>query len=310
MKLVNIRRIVRSGLLEFWRNAFVSFSSILIMIETLFILGLVLFSGVILNSTLDELRDKADINVYFTLSAPEERILELKGQLEALPEVERVDYVSREEALAQFRERYQDDQLVLQSLEVVGENPLQATLNVKTQSIAQYATITEFLEGQSALGGSQAPVIDKINYLDPRYRDALDRLQDIINAAQRLGIIIIGIFVITTVTILFNMIRLTIYTSRDEISVMRLVGAGSAYIRGPFMVEGVIQGLIAGLVALLLFYPLTWWLGDATEQFLGGVNVFSFYLAYFPVFFLIMVGSGVILGAASNFFAVRRYLKI
>lgn len=310
MTWITVKRIARAGFLNFWRNAFVSFSSILIMIETLFILGMVIFTGIILNTTLTELRNKADINVYFVTSAQEERIAGIKESLEALPEIVSVEYISREEALARFRERYRDDQLILQSLEELGENPLQAVLNVKTKDISQYGSVANFLKGQEALAQGEPPVIDKINYLDPRYRDALDRLQNITDAAGRLGLIIIGIFVATTVTILFNMIRLTIYTSREEISVMRLVGAESFYIRAPFMIEGMLEGLVAGVVTLLLFYPLTWWLGASTEDFFGGINVFTYYLAHFPLFFLSMVGAGVALGALSNFFAVRRYLKI
>jgi cell division transport system permease protein len=103
---------------------------------------------------------------------------------------------------------------------------------------------------------------------------------------------------------------LVIYTSRDEIAVMRLVGADQMYVRAPFMVEGVLYGAVAGIVALLLFYPMTYWLGRTTESFFGGINVFSYYITHFPLFFLLMVGSGVVLGGISAFLAVRRYLTI
>ncbi len=88
------------------------------------------------------------------------------------------------------------------------------------------------------------------------------------------------------------------------------MGAGQFFIRAPFIVEGVLYGLISGFITLLLFYPLTWWLGAATENFFGGINVFSYYISHFLIFFLIIVGTGVVLGAAASFLAVRRYLKI
>jgi cell division transport system permease protein len=91
---------------------------------------------------------------------------------------------------------------------------------------------------------------------------------------------------------------------------MRLVGAGGLFIRAPFMVEGVLYGLIAGLITLLLFYPLTYWLGRSTADFFGGINIFTYYLTHFALFFLIIVGTGVVLGAVASFLAVRRYLKI
>lgn len=305
------KRIFRAGVLDFSRNAFVSAASVLVMTVTLFVVGITIFAGVILNATLDELRDKADINVYFTTDAPEERMLELKASLEALPEVESVQYVSREEALAQFRERHKEDQLTLSALEELRDNPLSAVLNVKARDISQYKSVAEFLNAQQqALQSGEEPIIDKINFYNEQHRQALARLESITDSAQRLGFVIIALLILTSVAISFNTLRLAIYTSRDEIQVMRLVGAGQFYIRAPFMVEGLLIGLIAGLVTLLLFYPLTWWLGAATAGFFGGTNVFSYYVSNFPLFFLIIAGTGMLLGVVASYLAVRRYLKI
>lgn len=303
-----IRRVLRAGLLGFSRNAFVSFASVLVMTVTLFVVGTTVFAGVILGSALEELREKADVNVYFTTSAPEERILEMKASLEALPEVAEVEYLSREEALAAFRERHKNDQLTLQALEELEDNPLGAVLNIKAKDISQYSTIAEFLQDQQAADASG--VVDKINFYDEQHRQALTRLEEITNSSQRLGLIIIVLLIATTIAISFNTLRLAIYTSRDEIHVMRLVGAGSFYIRAPFMVEGVLYGLIAGLATLLIFYPLTWWLGGATGNFFGGVNVFEYYVGHFLQFFGVIVGTGILLGVVSSYLAVRRYLKI
>jgi cell division transport system permease protein len=311
MNWVTIKRIFRAGFLDFWRNGFVSLASILVMTVTLFVVGMALFVGVILQSTLSELRDKADVNVYFTQNAPEEQILQLKTSLEALPQVQHVDFISSDEALADFRERHQNDQLTLQALQELGANPLGAVLNVKAKDISQYDSIAQFLEQQQALAsGGQASIIDKVNYFDDQHRQALDRLQNITTSAGRLGLIIILIFILVTIAISFNTLRLAIYTSREEIQVMRLVGAGSFYIRAPFMVEGVLYGLIAGVITLVLFYPLTYWLGSSTTSFFGGVNVFTYYVSHFLLFFAIIVGTGVVLGAVASYLAVRRYLKI
>ena len=310
MDWVLIKRILRAGLLDFSRNAFVSMASILVMTVTLFVVGLTIFAGVILGSALQELRDKADVNVYFVQNAPEQQIMELKASLEALPEVSKVEYVSADEALAQFRERHQNDQLTLGALDELGQNPLGAVLNVKAKDISQYSSIASFLQDQQNEATGTGSIIDKINYYDESHQQALTRLEQVTDSSQRLGLIIVIILIATTIAISFNTLRLAIYTSRDEIQVMRLVGAGSFYIRAPFMVEGVLYGLIAALVTLLVFYPLTWWLGGATGNFFGGVNVFNYYLSHFLYFFLIIVGTGVLLGAVASFLAVRRYLKI
>ncbi len=310
MSFVTLRRVIRAGLLDFSRNGFVSFSSILIMVETLFILGFMLFVGIILNTTLNQLRDLADVNVYFTTNAPEEQIVTLQKSLQALPEVESVGYVSADEAEQQFRARHKNDQLALQALDELGSNPLGAVLNVKAKDVSQYDAIPAFLNEQQSLGSGAGASIDKINYNNEQHRSALENLKNITNSGGRLGLIIIAIFIITTITTLFNMIRLTIYTSRDEIHVMRLMGAGQLYIRAPFMIEGMLQGLIAGITTLLLFYPLTWWLGASTAGFFGGVNIYTYYLSHFVLFFIIIVGTGVGLGALANFLATRRYIKI
>ena len=183
-------------------------------------------------------------------------------------------------------------------------------LNVKAKDLSQYEAIAAFLQDQQAASTGSASIIDKINFFDEQHRAALDRLESITASAQRLGLIVVILLILTTLAISFNALRLAIYTSRDEIQVMRLVGAGAFYIRAPFMVEGVLYGLIAGIVTLLLFYPLTWWLGGVTGNFFGGVNVFSYYLSNFLYFFLIIIGTGVLLGAIASFLAVRRYLKI
>ncbi len=310
MNWLSIKRVFRAGFLNFWRNGFVSFASVLMMVSTLLVIGLAMFAGVILNTTLEQFRDKADMDVYFTTDAPDARIVDIEASLKALPQVESVQYISRDDALAQFRERHQNDQLTLQALDELGDNPLGAVLNVKAKDITQYDVIANFLQGQDALASGSPQVIDKINYFDQEHRDAIDRLVQITDSGKWIGGFIIGLFVLITIAISFNTLRLTIYSSREEIQVMRLVGAGKTYIRAPFMVEGVLYGLIAAIITLLLFYPLAWWLGNATEGFFGGINVFDYYLSHFLLFFGIIAGSGVVLGAVASLLAVRRYLKI
>jgi cell division transport system permease protein len=110
--------------------------------------------------------------------------------------------------------------------------------------------------------------------------------------------------------IVFNTIRLAIYIAREEIAVMRLVGASNAYIRGPFVFEGMMYGFVSGIITLLLFYPITLWLGPKTEAFFGNINIFTYYAANFPQVFGTILGAGILLGAISSFLAVRKYLRV
>lgn len=278
------------------------------MTVTLFIFGSVLFLGAMLNASLEEIKDKVDINVYFITTAPPEEILSLKDSLLALSEVESVEYVSRDEALERFRLRHENDQLTLQALEELGENPLGANLNIKAKETSQYEGIAAFLESESALrSGEEAPIIDKANYFQNKI--AIDKLTTIIESSETFGLVVIIVLVISSIIITFNTIRLAIYTSRDEISVMRLVGASNMYIRGPFVFEGIMYGVVAASITLALFYPITLWLGPITESFFGNINLFSYYINNFARIFSIIFGSGIVLGAVSSFLAVRKYLK-
>jgi cell division transport system permease protein len=304
-----VKRIIRAGFFSFWRNGFISLSSILVMVVTLFVIGSVIFSSVVLKSTLDQIRDKVDINVYFVTSAPEDQILQMKKSLEQLPEVlTPVQYVSKEEALAAFKKRHENDEFTLQALDELGENPLGATLNIKAKDPSQYEGIARFIESKrtEAVGGDS--IIDKVNYL--QNKDAIDRLTKIINSANNLGLILTVFLVAISVLITFNTIRLVIYMSRDEISVMRLVGASDRYIRGPFFVAGCIYGFLSAIITLLLLYPVTLWLGDKTADFFVGLNVFHYYISNFGEIFGIIVGSGIAIGSISSYLAVRKYLKV
>lgn len=308
MLWINIKRIIRTGFFNFSRNAFVSLSSILVMIITLSVITSLIFMSAILNASLSEIKNKVDINVYFITSAEEDDILSFQKKLENLPDVSLITYTSRDDALAQFKDRHQNDELTLQALEELGENPLEASLNIRAKNPSQYEGIADFLSNKPALSSDGTPIIDKINYFQNKV--AIDKLNSLIDASSRLGTIIALVSVIVSVLITLNTIRLAIYISREEISVMRLVGASSFYIRGPFVVVGTIYGAVAGVLTLLLFYPITYWFGAQTESFFADFNVFQYYAQNFGQIFLIIILSGMAIGALSSYIAVRKYLKI
>lgn len=308
MFFTNLKRIVRSGFVNFWRNKIVSFATVLIMTVTLFAIGIMIFIGALLGNTLEQLRDKVDVNIYFTTDAPEEEILDLQASLRALPEVENAEYTSRTEALAQFKERHKDDFLTIQAIEELEENPLGATLSVKAKETSQYETIARFLEEKPALSEGESAIIDKVNYYQNKV--AIDRLTQIIDGASTIGFASIVLLILISIIITVNTIRLAIYTAREEIAVMRLVGAENRYIRGPFVVEGVMYGIFSAALALALLYPVSLWLGSETAAFFGGINLLNYYAGNFGQLLLIIGGSGVVLGAVASFVAARRYLKV
>lgn len=304
----NVKRIIRAGVIGFFRNAFVSFATMLVMTVTLFVIGVMLFLSAALNTTLDDIREKVDINAYFLTNASEEQILELKAALEQLPEVETVTYVTRDAALEQFKTRHESDQLTQQALDELGENPFGASFAIKAKETSQYESIAAFLEGETAIGQGDEQIIERVNY--HQNKEVIDRLDKIIAGTERAGFIF-GIFlVIASIMIAFNTIRLAIYTNRDEIEIMQLVGASYWFVRGPFIIEGALYGLVSGLVTLFVLYPLSVYLAPLSEGFFGSFNALTFYINNFGTLFNYIVGSGVALGAISSFLAVRRYLGV
>ncbi len=306
MFLTTTKRVIKSGFVQFWRGTFVSLSSILVMFITLSVIASLLFLSVIFNAALTEIKDKVDINIYFSANASEEEVLAAKAVIEKLPEVAAANYIPKEQVLAAFKDRHQNDSTILLSLEEIGENPLGAIINVKAKDPNQYEAIYNDLNNQSFLSKDGISIIDKINYVDTK--SAIDKLTKFIRAGERLGLIFTCIMISLSIIITFNTIRLAIYISREEIAVMRLVGASNKYIRGPFVVIGIIYGVFAGILTLAVAYPVTYWIGNLTVNFLSGVSIHAYYISHFPQIFVLIISSGIILGAVSSYLAVRKYL--
>ncbi len=303
-----LKRVMTAGAKSFARGGSVTVATVLIMTVTLGIIGLLIFLSAVLTSTLDSIKDKVDVNVYFVTTASDSDIQNLIEKVKQLPQVAEVVYTTREEALVAFRERHATDQLTLQALDELGDNPLDASIAIKAKDPSQYEAIVNFLGSDTALSSGTASIVDRINYY--QNKTVIDRLTGAINTTERAGLVIVLLFALASATIAFATIRLAIYSSRDEIAVMRLVGATNAYIRGPFIVAGIMAGLIAAVITLLILFPASWYAGNTLESWLAGFNLFSYYTSRFAMIFLILVGSGIVLGGLASWLAVRRYLKV
>jgi len=306
MFLLNLKRIFKSGFVNFWRNGVVSLSALLVMVITLIIISFVLFGGALLDHTLSELKDRVDINVNIATNVIEDDVLALQKQIENLPEVDFVEYISATKALELYRERHAEDEKILAALEELSDNPLGAVLNIKAKEPSQYESIQLFLE-QNYPEGEIGSVVENVNYA--RKKEAIDSLNSIIGAAEQFGLLLTIIFVILSIIITLNTIRLAMYISRDEIKVMNLVGADHGYISGPFMVTGAMYGVVSAIFVLIALYPITFYVGPKIAPIFFDLNMFSYYVSNFGQFFLILFVSGILIGTISSFFAINRYLK-
>jgi len=308
MNWMILKRVLVSGGKNFARGGAVSAATVLIMTVTLAIIGSLIFLSALLTFTLATVSDKVDVSVYFVTTASEQDIFAVKDQLEKLPQVTNVTYTSADDALAAFRARHASDQLTLQALNELGGNPLDASLEVRAKDPSQYESIVKFLEASPALSSGGTSIVDRINYA--QNKDVIDRLTLAIQATREIGFAVVILFAIASILIAFATVRLAIYTAKDEIAVMRLVGASNAYIQGPFIVTGVITGLISTLLVLILLWPASWYAGTKTEGWFGGFNVASYYAGHFGLIFSILMLSGLALGAVASVFAIRKYLKV
>ena len=308
MSWMIFKRVFVSGGKNFVRGGAVSAATVLIMTVTLAIIGSLIFLSALLSYTLQMIEDKVDVSVYFVTTASETDIFAVRDQLQKLPQVTSVTYTSAADALTAFRARHENDQLTLQALDELGGNPLDASLEVQAKNPSEYESIVNFLEASPALSASGTSVIDRINYA--QNKEVIDRLSLAIQATREIGLAVVVLFALASILIAFATVRLAIYTAKDEIAVMRLLGASNAYIQGPFIVTGIITGVTAAVLVLLLLWPATWYAGEKTSSWFGGFNVASYYAAHFASIFTLLIVSSIVLGAIASVLAIHRYLKV
>jgi cell division transport system permease protein len=308
MKATLTRRIITAGLRGFYRNRTVSLSSIFILTITLSIITSFFLFRAIFDYTLDQVREKVDVRVYFTVDATEEQVSEVKARLMGLTQVKSVTYTSRDQALLDFKQKHEGDQLTLQALDELGTNPFGASLSIVAKDTSQYEAIASQLASGSGLLGDAAGAVDKINYY--QLKDSIDKLNSIIGWTNTVGFWLSVVFVLMSCMIVYNTIRLAIFVYRDEIAVMKLVGASNMFIRGPFIVEAILYALVATITTLAIFFPATMWVTKKTVFFFEGMNIHKYYIDNMPQLIVLLLASGVVLSVISSLLAVRKYLKV
>jgi len=302
MFTTTFNRIIKHSFVAFWRNIWVSLATILVMILSLFIVGSLILSHAVLVAVLQGIQEKVDITIYFVPEAAEEEIFRLRDTIVKLDQIKSVAYVSRAQALGAFQDRHRENALIVRSLEELEDNPLGASLNITSFHPSQYESIARFLEA------GKFSIIDKINYR--QNKKVIERLGFILDASRNVGVGISFVLAGIAFLVAFNTIRMAIFTAREEIGVMRLVGASNWYVRAPFLVSGALYGIIASIATLFLFWPLLLWLGPKSRLYLGGIDIAHYFMANIFQFFIILLAVGVLVGVISSLIATRRYLKI
>jgi cell division transport system permease protein len=303
-----ISRVIHYGFKNFWRNGLLSTATTAIVTLSLIVFAGLIFANATTTSIVNFLKDKIDVSVYFQLNTPEDEILNVQESLRLLPEVKAVEYLSAEQALQIFKERHKDEPDITQSLEQLNSNPFEASLDIKAYDPGKYAAIADYLNNPDL-----RQYVDKVNYF--QNQKAIDNLAAIVKNVDRAGLLITIFLSLIAGLVVFNTIRLVIYSNRDEISIMRAVGASNAFVRGPYVVEGILIGLIAAIISLILILlaflisPFVYSTSASFDVSIPGFSITSFFYQNFFKLLLYQVLFGVLLTSISSFFAVRRYLK-
>lgn len=300
-----IKRMFRAGFVGFWRTKVVSVASILVMTITLLALGSLVLANAFFQATLTEIQKRVDISVSLKPDAAESDILALKNTVSRLPTVKSVTYNSRQQELNDFIELHKDNTLIVQSLEEVG-NPFGARLNIIAVDPTHYESLAKFFDSDDALSASGQTIIDHVSFK----KNIIDRFIRLAETGKRVGAVAALALICVSILVTINTISLAIYSAREEIGVMRLVGASNSYVQGPFIVEGMIAGLIAALLATGLLYPISLWLRNTMSILAIDINVAAYYIQNFGQILLLLVVTGVVLGGFASFLAVRDQIKV
>ncbi len=297
------KRVFNVGWTNFKRNSYLSVGTTGVMVLVLFLFSGLMSLNYLASQIVSSLEEKVDVSVYFKNDASEEEISRVKSDLESLGAVKNVEYVSKDKALDEFKQRHAGDTLVQDSLAELDENPLQASLNVKADDSSQYALIVTFLEGNKFRS-----LVDKINFYENE--QVIARVQAISGGLQNWGFLLTMALAAIAILVTFNTIRLTIYSQKQEIEIMRLVGGSNWHIKAPYLVEGGMYGALAAAVVAVIFYPVAYFISPKIETLMPGVSLIGYFASNIIQFISLLFFIGILLGVTSSFVAIRRFLKI
>ena len=300
----NFGRGIKFAFQNFKRNLLVSLATTGIMVVTLFILSSLAMLNFLSDFAINDLQQKVDITVYFTEDATTSQIKDIQKYAESLDEVDSTVFISKEEGLEEFKQENQDKEEILSALEELDENPIENSLVVMAKDPESYGDINEQLDPEDFSG-----VISGVDYTDNKF--VIERLTGITRTARQIALVVSGVFAVVSILVILNTVRLAIYSYREEIGIMKLVGASNWFIRWPFIFEGILYGVIASITTTALLYPVLYYASPKFASFFGSekLDLMSYYFTHLPLIFLFLLAVGVALGVISSLIAVGRYLN-
>jgi cell division transport system permease protein len=303
--MITVYRIFKQGIINFFRNGVLSFASTTVMVLTLLSLSMFFAVTLTLTAGIKEFRNKIDISVFIRDEASNSEILELQQAIAKLDNVEKVNYISKEDALKIFTEQHKNDASVTDSLKIV-DNPLPASLGVKVNDTSKLNQLDELIKSSEDYN----KIVESVSYLENKSTiDGLFKATDVI---RNIGIVASIVFGIVTIVIVFNTIRIAIFSQKDDIEIMKLVGATQWYIRGPFIIEGVLYGVAATLVATPILLSVIYYYGiPMIRDYFGneGISVANYLGNNMVMVVALQLVVGLAISIISSWLAMRKYLR-
>jgi len=285
------------------RNSWLSIACIVMMILSLLIFSSILIFNYAANTLVNTLKEKMDITIYFKIDVPEEDILKIRDELLSNEAIAKINYVSKEDALKVFEERSKSNPTIQKALDELGENPLAASLNIKAEKTEDYDTIIESVKN--------SVFKDKLITVDLAENQKVVSRVDALATVVKIGsLFAISILACLSFIIGFNTIRMAIYSLKEEVEIMKLVGASNWFVRGPFLLEGALQGFIASISTTVIFSFLLLVFSGRIENFVPSLGLSIYFWSHFWLIFFLQTAFGIFLGIISSFWALNHYLKI
>lgn len=307
--MTTLLRIFRYGMSNFTRNAWLTTAATLVMTITLIIIITTAFARFVFSDTISSVRDKIDVSVYLRDEDTAAQIQKFIVEIKQVPEVKSVEHITKDQARTSFEQQNQAEYQQLQALAELGaDNPFPASLKIKTSDPNK-------LEGLNAVINSDKNKVlldtsTPTSYSGSR-KEAIDRIAQVSQFTETAGMVAAGVFVVISVMIVFNTIRMAIFNRRDEIEMMKLIGAEKRFIRGPFIVEAAMYGILAAVVSTILAYTAVIPRAHELTQF--GIEVDNA-VKIFQTWPVVVVAAqlliGILIGVISAQLAIRRYLKL
>lgn len=297
-------RVIKFAGQDFFRNFWLSFVTLTILVLALFSVNLLIIFNLVTKSAIGAIENKIDVNVYFKDTISEDQVMNVQKYIESLNGVKQVEYISRDKALENFKARHQDNPKILDSLVELEKNPLGASLIIKAGNPDDYPVILENLQDPQ-----YDHLIESKNFDD--HKQVVDRIMGITRRVNTGVAIVALIFTLISILIIFNAIRMAIYSHREEIVAMKLVGATNWFVRAPYLLQGVIFSFASVILTIAIVYPLLGFIQPYVAMILeSDFNVIQYFNVNFALIFGAQFIGALFLNLISSFWAVNKYLRV